>query len=160
MFCDVNLLGRVPKPAEQNKNIKSCLAVEFSVAYQSTQKDKDGSYKSCFVKCICFGKTAERALERLEKGVLVSIRGQLSVDSYQKQDGSWVNFTQISVEKMLVLSPKKDYGEPANCYQKPQQAQRARNPQQSGNPYGSDTQKRQKEYNLNNYDTDLEELPF
>lgn len=160
MFCDVNLLGRVSKPAETNEKIETCLAVGFSVAYQSTQKQNDGTYKSCFVNCICFGKTAERALERLEKGVMVSIRGQLSVDSYQKQDGSWVNFTQISVEKMLILSPKKDDDEPVNGYQKPQQAQRAQNTQQSGNPYGSDTQKRQKEYNLNNFDTDLEELPF
>lgn len=160
MFCDVNLLGRVSKPAEQNMKITSCLAVGFTIAYQSTQKQNDGTYKSCFVNCICFGKTAERALARLEKGILVSIRGQLSVDSYQKQDGTWVNFAQISVEKMLILSPKKDDDDSASGYQKPQQAQRARNPQQSGNPYGSDTQKRQKEYNLNNYDTDLEELPF
>lgn len=160
MFCDVNLLGRVSKPAKTNERIKSCLAVGFSVAYQSTQKQDDRTYKSYFVDCICFGKTAERALERLEKGVMVSIRGQLSVDSYQKQDGNWVNFTQISVEKMLILSPKKDEGNSAGGYQKLQQAQRAQNTQQSGNPYGGDTQKRQKEYNLNNYDTDLEELPF
>lgn len=160
MFCDVNLLGRISKPAETNEKIKSCLAVGFSVAYQSTQKQDDGTYKSCFVNCICFGKTAERALERLEKGVMVSIRGQLSVDSYQKQDGSWVNFTQISVEKMLILNPKKNDGEHANGYQKLQQAQRARNSQQSGNAYGSVIQKRQKEYELNNFDTDSEELPF
>ena len=157
MFCDVNLLGRVSKPAETNEKIKSCLAVGFSVAYQSTQKQDDGTYKSCFVNCVCFGKTAERALERLEKGVLVSIRGQLSVDSYQKQDGTWVNFTQISVEKMLILTPKKD-GEPTSAYQNPK-AQAVRNSRQSGNPYGS-TQKRQKGYELNNYDTESEELPF
>lgn len=158
MFCDVDLLGRISKPAETNEKIKNCLAVGFSVAYQSTQKQNDGTYKSCFVNCICFGKTAERALEKLEKGVMVSIRGHLSVDSYQKQDGSWVNFTQISVEKMLILSPKKDDGEPANAYQKP--LQRVRNPQQNGNPYGNDTQKRQEEYILNNYDTENEEVPF
>lgn len=157
MFCDVDLIGRVSKPAETNEKIKSCLAVGFSVAYQSVQKQDDGAYKSCFVNCICFGKTAERALERLEKGVMVSIRGQLNVDSYQKQDGTWVNFTQISVEKMLILTPKKD-GEPANAYQKPK-AQAVRNSRQSGNPYGN-TQKRQKEYDLNNYDTENEELPF
>lgn len=154
MFCDVNLIGRVSKPAEQNEKIKSCLAVGFSVAYQSTQKQDDGTYKSCFVNCICFGKTAERALETLEKGIMVSIRGQLSVDSYQKQDGTWVNFTQISIEKMLILTPKKD-GEPANAYQKP----KAQAKNQSGNPYGT-TQKRQKEYELNNYDTESEEVPF
>lgn len=157
MFCDVNLLGRVSKPAETNEKIKSCLAVGFSVAYQSTQKQDDGAYKSCFVNCICFGKTAERALERLEKGVMVSIRGQLNVDSYQKQDGTWVNFTQILVEKMLILTPKKD-GEPANTYQK-LRAQAARNSRQSVNPYGS-TQKGQKGYELNKYDTESEELPF
>lgn len=155
MFCDVSLIGRVSKPAEKNEKIKSCLAVGFSVAYQSTQKQDDGTYKSCFVNCICFGKTAERALGMIEKGVLISIRGQLNVDSYQKQDGTWVNFTQILVEKMLILTPKKD-GEPTNAYQK--QAQ-VGNVGQSGNPYGS-TQKRQKEYELNNYDTENEELPF
>lgn len=153
MFCDVNLIGRVSKPAEQNEKIKSCLAVGFSVAYQSTQKQDDGTYKSCFVNCICFGKTAERALERLEKGVLVSIRGQLSVDSYQKQDGTWENFTRIVVEKLLILTPKKD-GEPANTCQKPKaQANRSN---QSGSPY----QNQKGGYDLNNYDTDLEELPF
>lgn len=156
MFCDVNLIGRVSKPAEKNENIRTCLAVGFSVAYQGTQKQDDGSYKSCFVNCICFGKTAERALEKLEKGVLVSIRGQLNVDSYQKQDGTWVNFTQISVEKMLTLTPKKD-GEPTNAYQKPKA--QAGNSNQSGNPYGN-TQKTQKEYELNNYDTENEEVPF
>lgn len=156
MFCDVNLIGRVSKPAEQNMKIISCLAVGFSVAYQSTQKQDDGTYKSCFVNCICFGKTAERALERLEKGVLVSIRGQLNVDSYQKQNGTWVNFTQISVEKMLILTPKKE-GEPVNVYQKPKA--QVRHVNQGGSPYGS-TQKGQKEYELNNYDTENEELPF
>ena len=158
MFCDVNLIGRVSKPAETNEKIKSCLAVGFSVAYQSTQKQDDGTYKSCFVNCICFGKTAERALERLEKGVMVSIRGQLGVDSYQKQDGTWVNFTQISVEKLLILTPKKD-GEPTNTYQKPK-AQAVQNSKQSGNPYGCDKNSQKGDYNLNNYDTENEEVPF
>lgn len=153
MFCDVNLIGRVSKPAELNAKIKSCLAVGFSVAYQSTQKQDGDTYKSCFVNCICFGKTAERALERLEKGVLVSIRGQLSVDSYQKQDGTWVNFTQISVEKLLILSPKKD-GEPTNAYQKTKA--QVRNVNQSGNPY----QNQKGGYDLNNFDTENDEVPF
>ena len=153
MFCDVNLIGRVSKPAEQNMKITSCLAVGFSVAYQSTQKQNDGTYRSCFVNCICFGKTAERALERLEKGVLVSVRGQLSVDSYQKQDGTWENFTRIVVEKLLILSPKKD-GELVNAYQKPKAQVSHSN--QSGNPY----QNQKGEYNLNNYDTENEEVPF
>lgn len=156
MFCDINLIGRVSKPAERNEKIKSCLAVGFSVAYQSPQKQDDGTYKSCFVNCICFGKTAERALERLEKGVMVSVRGQLSVDSYQKRDGTWENFTRISVEKLLILTPKKD-GETTNAYQKPKA--QIRNTNQSVNPYGN-TQKGQKEYELNNYDTENEELPF
>lgn len=144
MFCDVNLVGWVSKPAEQNEKIKSCLAVGFSVVYQSTQKQDDGTYKSCFVNCICFGKTAEMALKRLEKGVLVSIRGQLS-------NGTWENFTRIVVEKLLILSPKKD-GELTNAYQNPKAQANYSN--QSGNPYLKGG------YNLNNYDTENEEVPF
>ncbi len=152
MFCDVNLIGRVSKPAEQKENIHTCLAVGFSVAYQSTQKQDDGTYKSCFVNCICFGKTAERALEMLEKGVMVSVRGQLSIDSYQK-NGAWENFTRIVVEKLLILTPKKN-GYPAGAYQKTKaQANRLN---QSENPY----QSQKGGYDLNNYDTENDEVPF
>lgn len=100
MFCEVNLLGRVSKEPELISAIKSANAVKFSVAYNSTQKKTDGSFETCFVNCVAFGYNADKALAKLQKGSMVSVRGNLQIIAKQDEKG-WAYYTNISVEKMV-----------------------------------------------------------
>lgn len=104
MFCEVILLGRVSKEPELISAIKSTNAVKFSVTYSSPQKKADGSFETCYVNCVAFGYNADKALKKLQKGSMVSVRGNLQVIVKQDDKKGWAHYTNISVEKMVCFS--------------------------------------------------------
>lgn len=153
MFCDVNLLGRVSKEPELISAIKSTNAVNFSVAYNSTQKKADGSFETCFVKCVAFGYNADKALAKLQKGSMVSVRGNLQVTAKQDEKGGWVYYTSISVEKMVCFGDNGDNAQNANTaksYYKPVKQVIKDNGVRDFS----------EKYNINNFDNDTDEVPF
>lgn len=158
MFCEVNLLGRVSKEPELIGAVKSTNAVKFSVAYNSTQKKADGSFETCFVNCVAFGYNADKALAKLQKGSMVSVRGNLQVTAKQDEKGSWVYYTSISVDKMVC------FGNNANANANAQKA----NANTAKNAYkpvkqvvnGNGVRDYDEKYDINNFDNDTDEVPF
>lgn len=150
MFCEVNLLGRVSKEPELINAIKSTNAVNFSVAYNSTQKKTDGSFETCFVNCVAFGYNADKALTKLQKGSMVSVRGNLQVTAKQDEKDSWVYYTNISVEKMVCFGNNAQNANTAKSDYKPVRQVIKGNGMRD---YGE-------KYNINNFDNDTDEVPF
>lgn len=154
MFCEVNLLGGVSKQPELISAIKSTNAVKFSVAYNSTQKKPDGTFETCFVNCVAFGYNADKALEKLQKGSIVSVRGNLQVTAKQDEKGGWVYYTNVIVEKMVCFgnnanAQKTNANITKNAYKPKKQVDR-------GNGVSDYSDK----YDINNFDNDTDELPF
>lgn len=150
MFCEVNLLGRVSREPELISVIKSTNAVKFSVAYNSTQKKSDGTFETCFVNCVAFGYNADKALAKLQKGSMVSVRGNLQVIAKQDEKGGWVYYTNISVEKMVCFGDN---------------AQKCERSQSDYNPVkhvikSNGVRDYSAKYNINNFDNDTDEVPF
>lgn len=146
MFCEVNLLGRVSKIPEIISAIKSTNAVNFCVAYNSTQKKADGSFETCFVNCVAFGYNADKALTKLQKGSMVSVRGNLQVTAKQDEKGGWVYYTNISVEKMVCFG---NNAQNANTYKPVTRVIKGNGVRDYG-----------EKYNINNFDNDTDEVPF
>lgn len=150
MFCEVNLLGRVSKEPELISAIKSTNAVKFSVAYNSTQKKTDGTFETCFVNCVAFAYNANKALEKLKKGSMVSVRGNLQVTAKQDEKGGWVYYTNISVERMVCFGDNAQNANTAKSDYKPVTQVIKGN---SVRDYGD-------KYDINNFDNDTDEVPF
>lgn len=150
MFCEVNLLGRVSKEPELISAIKSANAVKFSVAYNSTQKKADGSFETCFVNCVAFGYNADKALAKLQKGSMVSVRGNLQITAKQDDKGGWIYYTNISVEKMVCFGNNAQNANTAKSDYKPVKQVVKDN----------GVRDYSEKYNINNFDNDTDEVPF
>ena len=150
MFCEVNLLGRVSKEPELINATKSTNAVKFSVAYNSTQKKEDCSFETCFVKCVAFGYNADKALAKLQKGSMVSVRGNLQITAKQDDKGGWIYYTNISVEKMVCFGNNAQNANTAKSDYKPVKQVVKDN----------GVRDYSEKYNINNFDNDTDEVPF
>lgn len=67
MFCEVNLLGRVSKEPKLINAIKSTNAVNFSVAYNSTQKKQTAASKLALLIAWLLATTPIKPLQSCKK---------------------------------------------------------------------------------------------
>lgn len=99
MFCKASAIGRLtatPK-AFQSK----VLVAKFCLAYTQGMQGDSG-----FINCVCFGKTAEFAMERLGKGMQVYVDGDLKHNKWDK-DGNTSERHEISVGLLRILEKKE-----------------------------------------------------
>lgn len=106
----VVLIGRLTKDPELRYIPGSGTAVAtFTIAVNRDYKEKDGSTKADFINIEVMGKSAEFCANYLRKGRLVACNGQLRIDNYQGQDGSWKSYTKVTCRQVNALE-KKDEG--------------------------------------------------
>ena len=81
---------------------------DFSVATNRRWKDKDGNQQEAteFHNVVAWGKLAELAPQMLHKGNKVYVEGRLQTRSWDGQDGSKKNRTEIVIENFIPLTPK------------------------------------------------------
>ena len=68
----------------------------FSIAF-SCGKDKDGSKKTGWIRCVCFKRVAEICERHLHKGARIAIVGSLSENSWTNDEGKNFKNHQIIV---------------------------------------------------------------
>lgn len=95
-------LGRDPELKKSNNGLPIC---NFSLA--TGKKQKDGSMKTEWHRCVSFGKSAEIISNYVSKGDQLYLEGELSYGSYEK-DGNTVYTTDIIVNQFNFISSKKD----------------------------------------------------
>ena len=107
---NVVLIGRLTKDPEMRVLPTTGTQVAtFTMAVNRDYKEKDGSTKADFINIEVMGKPAEFCANYLRKGRLVACNGQLRIDNYQGQDGSWKSYTKVTCRQVNALE-KKDEG--------------------------------------------------
>ena len=100
----VILKGRLTKDVSLLFGQSGTPYTSFIVAVNKYSKDKD---LTDFVLCTAFNKTAEFVAEYFRKGQEILIKGNVKVDSYEK-DGNKITRQYIIVENVEFVGSKKE----------------------------------------------------
>ena len=110
---NVILIGRLTKdPQLSFSKGKGTAIAKLTVAVNRMQKDE-----ADFINCVAFGKTAETIGNYMTKGSQIAINGEIRVDNYKKEDGTWVNNTSVLVNRFEFVSGGKQGGTPKDVEQ-------------------------------------------
>ncbi|AKM82137.1 TPA: single-stranded DNA-binding protein [Candidatus Berkelbacteria bacterium] len=107
------IVGNLTRDPEMRSTPNGQSVTSFSVATNRRWKDKDGTTQDQteFHNVVAWGKLAEISSQYLKKGNKVYIEGRLSTRSWEGQDGSKKNRTEIVTENIIFLTPKGAAGE-------------------------------------------------
>lgn len=97
----VMLTGRLTKDVEIRISGDTQI-VRGTMAVATSMKDA-----TSFVNITAFNKIGEIFEKYTRKGSLIGVVGELRQGSYKNKDGDWTNYTQVIVEKIDLLEPKK-----------------------------------------------------
>lgn len=111
MNC-VQLMGRLTadptiRDAGETAELKKKVA-NYTLAIDRIGKDKGAD----FIRCVCFGKSAEFVGKYLKKGYKVAVEGRIQTGSYTDKNGNKVYTTDVIVSAHHFCEGKKD-AEPA-----------------------------------------------
>ena len=107
---NVILIGRLTKdPQLSFSKGKGTAIARLTVAVNSMQKGE-----ADFINCTAFGKTAETIGNYMTKGSQIAINGELRVDNYKKDDGTWVNNTSVIINRFEFVSGGKQSNNNSN----------------------------------------------
>lgn len=110
---NVILIGRLTKdPQLSFSKGKGTAIARLTVAVNRMQKGEVD-----FINCVAFGKTAETIGNYMTKGSQIAINGEIRVDNYKKEDGTWVNNTSVLVNRFEFVSGGKQGGSPKDVEQ-------------------------------------------
>lgn len=110
---NVVLIGRLAKdPMMSFSKGKGTAIAKLTVAVNRMQKGE-----ADFINCTAFGKTAETIGNYMTKGSSIAINGELRVDNYKKDDGTWVNNTNVLVNRFEFVSGGKQGNAPKDVEQ-------------------------------------------
>ena len=91
------LTGRLTRDPEVRYSQQNNTAVaRYTIAVDRITKNTDQS--ADFIRCVCFGKTAEFAEKYFYKGIKIAITGRIQTGSYTNRDGQTVYTTDVVVE--------------------------------------------------------------
>lgn len=110
---NVILIGRLTKdPQLSFSKGKGTAIARLTVAVNRMQKEE-----ADFINCVAFGKAAETIGNYMTKGSQIAINGEIRVDNYKKEDGTWVNNTNVLVNRFEFVSGGKQGGTPKDVEQ-------------------------------------------
>ena len=93
----VLLIGRLTRDPEIRYTQQNNTAIaRYTLAVDRMVKNSEQS--ADFIRCVCFGKTAEFAEKYFYKGIKIAITGRIQTGSYTDQEGKTVYTTDIAVE--------------------------------------------------------------
>jgi single-strand DNA-binding protein len=106
----VILIGRLGKDPEGKHSSSGVTIVNFSIATSERFKDQSGEWttKAEWHNIVCFGKTAENALNYLAKGSECYIEGKLQTSSWDDKEGNKKYKTEIVANTIQFLGGKKE----------------------------------------------------
>ena len=102
------VMGNLTRDPEMRYTPNGQAVCNFSIATNRRWKDKDGNNQEQteFHNAVAWGKLAEFTSQWLHKGNRVYVEGRLQTHSWEGQDGSKKNRTEIVVENFIPLTPK------------------------------------------------------
>ena len=110
---NVILIGRLTKdPQLSFSKGKGTAIAKLTVAVNRMKKGE-----ADFINCVAFGKTAETIGNYMTKGSQIAINREIRVDNYKKEDGTWVNNTNVLVNRFEFVSGGKQGNAPKDVEQ-------------------------------------------
>ncbi len=108
----VFIIGNLTRDPELRSLPSGAPVTNFGVATNRVFKDKSGQKKEDvqFHNIVAFGKQAEIAKQYLSKGSSVFIEGRIQSRTWEAQDGTKRNKTEIICER-LQLGPRRQGGQ-------------------------------------------------
>jgi single-strand DNA-binding protein len=102
------LVGNLTRDPEMRYVPSGQAVCSFGVATNRRWKDKDGNQQDQteFHNIVAWGKLAEISNQYLKKGNKVYVEGRLQTRTWDGQDGTKKNRTEIVCENIIFLTPK------------------------------------------------------
>ena len=104
----VILVGRNVKTIDLKKTVSGISVVTFTLAVNKDYKNDEGKYDADFINCVAFKGLAETISKFVHKGDCLGVVGKISTRKYEDKDGRTVYVTEIKVDDIEFLEPKKD----------------------------------------------------
>lgn len=106
------LSGNLVKEIDLRSTGNGTSVVQNTIAVKNDYKNAKGEYDSEFINIVAWKQTAEYLSKYASKGSKVLVEGKLRNRSYEKQDGTKGYITEVIVEKVELLSFKKEEAKP------------------------------------------------
>lgn len=107
----VIVTGRLTADPESRKTQSGISQCTMRIAVQRRVKDASGNYPADFFTIVAWRQTAESCAQYLSKGRMVAVEGSLQTRSYEAQDGSKRNVTEIIADHVEFIGGYKDNSE-------------------------------------------------
>lgn len=106
----VTLLGNVTHDPESRATKSGQTVANIGFATNRRTKDEKGEYVSEpeFHKLVCFGSLADFCTTSVNKGTPLYVEGRLHTSKYKNKEGKQSSKTEIVVDQLVLLSPKKN----------------------------------------------------
>ncbi|WP_412519726.1 single-stranded DNA-binding protein [Staphylococcus simulans] len=107
MINRVVLVGRLTKDPEYRTTPSGVSVATFTLAVNRTYTNAQGEREADFINCVVFRKQAENVSNYLFKGSLAGVDGRLQSRSYENDEGRKIFVTEVLVDSVQFLEPKK-----------------------------------------------------
>lgn len=103
MLNNLSILGRVTKPLELKYLQNGTAVLNFDIANSIKLRDSE---VTTFLKCVCYGKSAEVINQYISKGDRVLLQGELRQNSYQDRSGATKSYHFLQVNSFDFIESK------------------------------------------------------
>ena len=118
MLNNLSILGRVTKPLELRYLQNGTAVLNFDIANSIKVKDNE---VTTFLRCVCYGRSAEVINQFVSKGDRVLLQGELRQNSYQDSSGATKSYHYLQVNSFdFIESKNKEQTQQAQTQQAPQ----------------------------------------
>lgn len=157
---NVSLIGRITADPDVKNSSNGKPLCHFTLAVDRAFK-REGQPDADFIRCIAFDKTADIMSRYVHKGDRLGVSGSIQTGSYTDKDGKKVYTTDVLVQRMDLLEPKRQQATnyQPQTYQQPARQQAAGYQQYQNDPAYSNRPPKTFAYNDSDY-VDDSDLPF
>ena len=103
----VLLVGRLTKDTELRATTNGVYTTNNSLAINRPFKNAQGDNEADFINIVAWKKTAEYLCKYAKKGDRVAVEGRIQTRNYDNANGEKVYVTEVLVETIELLEPKK-----------------------------------------------------
>lgn len=117
MLNNLSILGRVTKPLELRYLQNGTAVLNFDIANSIKVKDSE---VTTFLRCVCYGRSAEVINQFVSKGDRVLLQGELRQNSYKDSSGATKSYHFLQVNSFDFIESKNKEQAQAQAQQAPQ----------------------------------------
>jgi single-strand DNA-binding protein len=104
------IIGRLTRDPEQRQAGQSNIT-NFTVASNSTRKNKDGKYDTTFVRCTAFGRQGDVIMNNFQKGQPITVAGEFNMRSWTDREGQERQSAELTVSNFSFVPRDKYQGQ-------------------------------------------------